>query len=196
MRVAHAVPPLTDESDTRHRPDGFSVVDFRGDRDGSTLGPPRRYFAPRARLRSWWSLRCPRLQGSARTGHRAAQARHLRRSAEREPYRSPRRPLRQGRWPCSRSRSPQGCVASSRWARVGVEPLSGRDYWPQGQLQQTLLLCTRLAGARDQITNTITTITTTTATTAIASVRVSMVSPSGRGLATLLRFASRFANPS
>jgi hypothetical protein len=28
---------------------------------------------------------------------------------------------------------PQGCVASSRSARVGVEPLSGRDCWPQGQ---------------------------------------------------------------
>jgi hypothetical protein len=42
-------------------------------------------------------------------------------------------------WPRSRSRSPQGCVASARWARFGVEPLLGRNYWPQGQLQHTLL---------------------------------------------------------
>jgi hypothetical protein len=35
--------------------------------------------------------------------------------------------------PRSRSRLPQGCVASSRLARIGVEPLSGRDCWPQGQ---------------------------------------------------------------
>jgi hypothetical protein len=35
--------------------------------------------------------------------------------------------------PRSRSRLPQGCVASPRGARVGVEPLSGRDCWPQGQ---------------------------------------------------------------
>jgi hypothetical protein len=37
--------------------------------------------------------------------------------------------------PRSRSRLPQGCVASPRGARVGVEPLSGRDCWPQGQPQ-------------------------------------------------------------
>ena len=35
-------------------------------------------------------------------------------------------------WPRSRSRLPQGCVASSRWARVGVEPLSGGDCWAAG----------------------------------------------------------------
>jgi hypothetical protein len=37
----------------------------------------------------------------------------------------------------------RGCVASSRWARVGVEPLSGRDCWPQGQLRLILLLLAR-----------------------------------------------------
>ena len=37
--------------------------------------------------------------------------------------------------PHSRSRLPRGCVASSRGARVGVEPLSGRDCWPRGQPQ-------------------------------------------------------------
>jgi hypothetical protein len=31
------------------------------------------------------------------------------------------------------------CVALPRCARVGVPPLSGRDCWPQGQLQPTLL---------------------------------------------------------
>jgi hypothetical protein len=41
-------------------------------------------------------------------------------------FRSRRKPLRQEHWRRSRSRLPQGCVASSRWARVGVEPLSGR----------------------------------------------------------------------
>ncbi len=45
-----------------------------------------------------------------------------------------RRRSRNSHWPRSRSRLPQGNVASSRWARVGVEPLSGRDCWPQGQL--------------------------------------------------------------
>ena len=33
-----------------------------------------------------------------------------------------------------------GCVASSRWPRVGVLPLWGWDYWPQGQMERTLLL--------------------------------------------------------
>jgi hypothetical protein len=45
-----------------------------------------------------------------------------------------------GDWPRSRSRSPQGCVASALGTRVGVEPLSGRNCWPQGQLGQSLLL--------------------------------------------------------
>src|SRR5205823_387439 len=34
---------------------------------------------------------------------------------------------------------PQGCVASSRWARVGVEPLSGRNVGRRASLDSTLL---------------------------------------------------------
>ena len=43
-----------------------------------------------------------------------------------------RRPLTNETWPHSRSRLPRG-VTSSRWARVGVQPLRGRNCWPQGQ---------------------------------------------------------------
>ena len=77
---------------------------------------------------------------------------------EREPHRSRPKPLR-------RTLAPQSTPFASRvrylgaQARVGVVPLSGRDCWPQGQLQQTVLLCKR-ERERDQRTNRITTMTT------------------------------------
>ena len=97
------------------------------------------------------------------------------RSPEHEPQRSRRKPLRRTLAPQSIP-LPQGCVASARWARVGVVPLSGRDCWPQGQLQQTLLLSNG-ERERDQRTNRITTMTTAMTRATIAIVRVSMARP-------------------
>ena len=97
------------------------------------------------------------------------------RSPEHEPQRSRRKPLRRTLAPQSIP-LPQGCVASARWARVGVVPLSGRDCWPQGQLQQTLLLWNG-ERERDQRTNRITTMTTAMTRATIAIVRVSMARP-------------------
>jgi hypothetical protein len=96
--------------------------------------------------------RAPSPAGAARAGRSAPRARS-RRSRRPQPW--PRRRQSRGRHrpahsahasgspgallrsdtdrPRSRSRLPRGCVASSRWARVGVEPLSGRDCWLQGQ---------------------------------------------------------------